>query len=90
MKAKQTTALHATAKQQMTNEDNLQKPVNRQLKIYRKCFLRPSYKMIMLPEIRLSDKWLHDIGFNYGQIVTVQHQKNTIIITLNEDIAKGC
>ncbi len=90
MKAKQTTALHATTKQQMTNEDNHQNPVNTQLKIYRKCFLRPSYKMIMLPEIRLCGKWLHDIGFNCGQAITVQHEKNTIIITLNEDIAKGC
>lgn len=55
----------------------------RNLKVYRKYFFR-SYRGVVFPEIRLCGKWLQETGFNSGDIVTVQHEKNKIIITVEE------
>jgi toxic protein SymE len=60
----------------------------RQLKIYRKYIGRKHMRSVVFPEIRLCGKWLHDIGFKCGESVTVQHKKNQIIITANNEIEK--
>ncbi|MDQ3111969.1 MAG: SymE family type I addiction module toxin [Bacteroidota bacterium] len=56
----------------------------RRLKIYQKFFSR-TYKFVLFPEIRLCGKWLQETGFKTGKIVIVQHVKNKIIITLEEE-----
>jgi toxic protein SymE len=58
----------------------------RQLKIHRKSFARSTRKNVVFPEIRLCGKWLKDIGFECGGFVTVRHEKNIIIITVNKEI----
>ncbi|MFH6957160.1 SymE family type I addiction module toxin [Flavobacterium aquidurense] len=45
-------------------------------------------RYVIFPEIRLCGKWLKDIGFEYGQSITVIHEKNRIIITANNKIFK--
>lgn len=60
----------------------------RQLKIHRKYFSRVCMRYVVFPEIRLCGKWLHDIGFAHGKFVTVQHEDNKIIITVNNEIEK--
>lgn len=56
----------------------------RRLKVYEKYFSRSCFKIVRFPEIRLCGKWLREIGFSCGQVVTVRHEKNKIIITLEE------
>ncbi|KQB39957.1 SymE family type I addiction module toxin [Flavobacterium aquidurense] len=58
----------------------------RQLKIHRKSFARSTRKNVVFPEIRLCGKWLKDIGFECGGFVTIRHEKNIIIITVNKEI----
>ncbi len=41
---------------------------------------RAGHDIVFFPEIRLSGKWLQDICFNSGQAVTVQHEKDKIVI----------
>jgi len=53
----------------------------RRLKVYPKYFQR-TYRSVIFPEIRLSGKWLKDIGFNCGQSVIVQQEQNKITITI--------
>ncbi|WP_264535210.1 SymE family type I addiction module toxin [Flavobacterium sp. N1736] len=60
----------------------------RQLKIHRKYFSRSYRRYVVFPEIRLCGKWLQNIGFVHGKFVTVQHEKNKIIITANKEIEK--
>lgn len=56
----------------------------RKMKIYEKSFARAFNCFKIFPEIRLTGKWLRDIGFNCGQSVTVRYEKNKIIITLDD------
>lgn len=70
----------------MKQEENFQQSGQRQLKVYEKHISRSYYQRVIFPEIRLCGKWLQDIGFECGQTVTVQHQKNKIIITLDNKI----
>jgi toxic protein SymE len=63
---------------------NSQQTGKRRLKVYQKYFSRAYYKFKFFPEIRLCGKWLRDIGFKSGQIVIVRHEKNKIVITLEE------
>ena len=60
----------------------------RQLKILKKHITRPYHRYVIFPEIRLCGKWLQDIGFECGQLVTVLHEKNKIIITVNNENTK--
>lgn len=53
----------------------------RQLKVHRKYSYRSSKGFVLFPEIRLSGKWLKEMGFDCGKSVTVQHEKNRIILT---------
>ena len=69
----------------MKQEENFQQPGKRQLKVYEKYISRSYKQYVILPEIRLCGKWLQDIGFDRGQSVTVQHEKNKIIITLDDE-----
>lgn len=55
------------------------------LKVYKKYFKRFGY-YIGLPEIRLSGKWLQDLGFIVGQNVTVTHEPNRVLIRNSEKI----
>lgn len=38
------------------------------------------------PELRLSGKWLQDIGFNFGQPVIVLIEPNKITLTIEPDL----
>lgn len=68
---------------------NIQLTGKRQLKVYYRAFMRSYYKIVCFPEIRLCGKWLRDIGFDTGKSVTVEHSKNKIIITVNNETEKG-
>lgn len=57
----------------------------RQLKVYQKYIPRAYYGHVIFPEIRLCGKWLRDMGFDCGQSVTVRHEKNKIIITVDNE-----
>lgn len=49
------------------------------LKIYTKYFKRFGY-YVLLPEIRLSGKWLQNLGFNCGEHLTIISEKDRILI----------
>jgi toxic protein SymE len=56
----------------------------RRLKIatkYAACEARP---LAVFPEIRLKGKWLQDLGFACGKMVSIQLQENQLIITLEQ------
>ncbi|OMQ10383.1 hypothetical protein BXU01_13975 [[Flexibacter] sp. ATCC 35103] len=72
----------------MKQENIIQRVGKRQLKIHRKSFARSTRKNVVFPEIRLCGKWLKNIGFECGGFVTVRHEKNIIIITVNKEIEK--
>ncbi|TLU91610.1 SymE family type I addiction module toxin [Dyadobacter sediminis] len=52
----------------------------RQLKIYYKFQTTSSYQFKIVPEIRLCGKWLQEIGFDHGQLITVRLEDNRLII----------
>ncbi len=52
----------------------------RKLKVYPKAFPRANHNIVFFPEIRLSGKWLQDNGFDFGQEVMIQHEKDKIVI----------
>lgn len=56
----------------------------RQLKVYEKYFSRSYNGTVIRPEIRLCGKWLQDVGFECGEIITVRHEKNKITITVDD------
>lgn len=64
----------------------MKQSAKRQLKIHRKYISRSYSRYVIFPEIRLCGKWLQEIGFNYGNFVTVEHQRNKIIITTQKEI----
>lgn len=64
----------------------MKQSAKRRLKIQPKHITRPYHRYVIFPEIRLCGKWLQDIGFNYGNFVTIEHQQNKIIITTNTEI----
>jgi hypothetical protein len=45
---------------------------------------RAFYQNVIVPEIRLTGKWLRDIGFNEGNYVNVKIQNNKRIVTLDK------
>ena len=67
----------------MEQKQNFKQTGQRQMKVYQRHFLRAFNDYKIFPEIRLAGKWLRDIGFTCGQSVTVRHEKNKIIITLD-------
>lgn len=64
----------------------MKQSAKRRLKIQPKYIARAYMRYVVFPEIRLCGKWLHDIGFAHGKFVTVQHEENKIIITVNNEI----
>ncbi|MFZ6024856.1 MAG: SymE family type I addiction module toxin [Bacteroidota bacterium] len=73
----------------MEQEEIFQQPKKRQLKVYRKHISRSYRRYVIFPEIRLCGKWLQDIGFGCGQSVKVLHEKNKIIITVDNKTETG-
>lgn len=69
----------------MKQGKKIRKAGERQLKVYEKYILKSYHQYVVLPEIRLCGKWLKAIGFDCGQLVTVQHEKNKIIITVDNE-----
>lgn len=65
-------------------ENNNSQNKERKLKVYPK-YRAQAYKNVIVPEIRLSGKWLQESGFNYGQSVNVKHELNRIVITLKKE-----
>jgi hypothetical protein len=63
----------------MQNNDSKQN--ERKLKVYSRYFER-TIRGVILPEIRLSGKWLHEAGFTCGQDVKVSYEHNKIVITI--------
>ena len=66
-------------------KNKMKQSAKRQLKIHRKYISRSYSRYVIFPEIRLCGKWLQEIGFNCGNSVTVEHEKNKIIITVNNE-----
>ena len=52
----------------------------RKLKIHRK-FQARNWSDVVVPEIRLEGIWLEELGFNVGEDVQIELQKNKLIIT---------
>ncbi|MCE7058775.1 SymE family type I addiction module toxin [Dyadobacter sp. CY343] len=52
----------------------------RQLKIYSKFQQTSQWNSKFVPEIRLCGKWLKDMGFDYGQHITVRLEGERLII----------
>ncbi|WP_429773989.1 SymE family type I addiction module toxin [Agaribacillus aureus] len=52
----------------------------RKLKIYPKSQNR-TYDSVTFPEIRLTGKWLKELGFREGQEILIEQQQNKLIIT---------
>ena len=57
---------------------------SRRLKIHTR-YQKSTYKMITVPEIRLTGKWLDKLGFKKGQIVNIEQKKNKLTITIDKD-----
>jgi len=73
----------------MKQKNKIQESQKRQLKIHRKYISRSYQRYVVFPEIRLSGKWLQELGFNHGKFVTVNHEQNKIIITINSEIVEN-
>jgi len=56
----------------------------RHLKIYAKYYDIPGGGGELRPEIRLSGKWLEELGFAAGQSITVVCEEKKLYITINE------
>ncbi|MCM4162452.1 hypothetical protein DHC50_02470 [Arenibacter sp. A80] len=69
----------------LEKEKNTLPTGRRQLKIYQKFIPRCYQEHVIFPEIRLCGKWLREIGFECGRKVTVVHEKNKIVITVNDE-----
>lgn len=61
------------------------KSLKRRLKVNTRAFPRQYHRYVMFPEIRLSGKWLKDIGFESGKFVLVSHENNEIRIVLESE-----
>ena len=58
----------------------------RRLKVSSKMFPRDSNRYVIFPEIKLSGKWLGELGFDCGQYVIISHKENKIIITPQKEL----
>lgn len=57
----------------------------RQLKVYPKYVSR-KYDNVLMPEIRLSGRWLERLGFAMGKGVIVKQERNKITITVKDGV----
>lgn len=69
----------------MEQEKNGVKTGKKQLKITAKHFPRADSQYVVLPEIKLSGKWLQEAGFHCGASVMVSYEKNKITVTAHEE-----
>ncbi len=69
----------------MAQEKKITKAGKRRLKIVEKAFPRAYNRHAHFPEIKLSGRWLKDMGFDSGKHVIVSHKKNKITITLSRE-----
>ena len=69
----------------MAQEKKITKNGERRLKVISKAFPRDYNRYVRFPEIRLSGKWLKEMGFDCGQFVIVHHKRNKITITLQNE-----
>ena len=51
----------------------------RKIKIYPKCVSR-SYGIVVVPEIRLSGRWVERMNFKVGQHIEITYEENIIFI----------
>lgn len=72
----------------MKQEKKVSKNGERRLKVISKAFPRDYHRYVTFPEIRLSGKWLKEMGFDCGKFVIVHHNKNKITITLQKENEK--
>jgi toxic protein SymE len=68
----------------MKKDKNLQAPAKRQIKVYQKYIARPLCSSVIMPEIRLTGKWLQKLGFHCGQLILVEQKSKRIVITLKK------
>lgn len=68
----------------MKKTQNPQPSGKRSLKVYPKYFQR-SNQTVEFPQIRLCGKWVQDSGFVCGQEITVVHDRNRIVITIQDE-----
>lgn len=74
----------------MKQEKKSRQRKERQLKVYPRYFDRAySWRPVILPEIRLCGKWLKEIGFEQGQTIKVQQERNKITITVIKKAQTG-
>jgi len=59
----------------------------RKLKVYAK-FRTRTWDITIVPEIRLTGKWLDRLGFKEGKEIQIQQQKNKLTITLTDPTDK--
>lgn len=57
--------------------------ISRRIKIQPKYISR-TYDNVFVPEIRLSDKWLKESGFDFHKHILIHQEKNKLIITLDK------
>ncbi|WP_246175175.1 SymE family type I addiction module toxin [Tenacibaculum aiptasiae] len=55
------------------------------MKVYYKFRNRRWRRNYIVPEIRLSGKWLTEFGFEISKEISVEQEKNKLTITLIED-----
>ncbi len=68
----------------MKQEKKSQPNTKRQIKVYQKHLTRPLCCALILPEIRLTGKWLQKLGFHCGQLIMVEQKRQRIVITLKK------
>ncbi|WP_374759088.1 SymE family type I addiction module toxin [Dyadobacter chenwenxiniae] len=61
----------------------------RQLKIYPKFQQTSKWNSKFVPEIRLCGKWLEDMGFDFGEHITVRLEDSKLIIELVGELRKN-
>jgi hypothetical protein len=60
------------------------------VKVIRKIsYLSPANSKQSVPFIRISGKWLQQLGFNIGDQFTIQLTNNQIILQLNKEVQDG-
>lgn len=62
---------------------------SRKLKIYQKFQRTSSWQAKFVPEIRLCGKWLEDMGFEYGQQITVRLEDHRLVIQSDKGLQKN-
>jgi toxic protein SymE len=68
----------------MKQEKKTPSSTKRQIKVYQKYIARPLCSSVIMPEIRLTGKWLQKLGFHCGQLILVEQKSKRIVITLKK------